>query len=57
MDKNKISSDIPLMNYQYNIKDNIIKQSETNFKQINLTEKTFLNFDNNHDFIFPDFNK
>ena len=57
MDKNKISSDIPLMNYQYNIKDNIIKQSETNFKQINLTEKTFLNFDTNHDFIFPDFNK
>ena len=57
MDKDKISSDNPIMNYQYNFKDNIIKPSKINFTQINLTEKTFLNFDNNHDFIFPDFNK
>ncbi len=57
MDRDKISSDVSFMNYQYNIKDNIIKESNTNFKQINLTEKTFLNYDNNHDFIFPDFNK
>ena len=45
------------MNYKYNINTNLIEESKTPFKQINLSEKTFINYDNNRDYILPEFNR
>ena len=49
-DKNKY-------NYSYNIENNEIELSDIPFEEYNFKEKTFLPFNENIDYIFPDFNR
>ena len=44
-------------NFKYNITENKIEESEIPFIECNLKEKTFLPYNNNIYYIFPDFNK
>ena len=44
-------------NYKFNLKTNMIEESEIPFIELNLKEKTFLPYNNNISYIFPDFNK
>ena len=55
MDEENYSKD--LYNYKYNIKSNLIEQTNIPFIDFNYKEKTFLTFNKNVDFLFPDFNK
>ena len=49
-DKNKY-------NYSYNIKNNEIELSDIPFKEYNFKEKTFLPYNENIEYILPDFNR
>ena len=44
-------------NYKYNMNDNKIENSDLEFKEYNFKEKTFLPYNNNIDYILPDFNR
>ena len=44
-------------NYKYNINMNTVEFSEIPFKEYNLKEKTFLTYNQNVDYILPDFNR
>ena len=46
-----------LINYIYNINNNIIEASNIPFNNFNLKEKTFLKYNQNADYILPDFNR
>ena len=46
-----------LINYIYNVNNNIIEASIIPFNDFNLKEKTFLKYNQNVDFILPDFNR
>ena len=44
-------------NFKYNIIENKLEESEIPFMEFNLKEKTFLTYNDNVSYIFPDFNK
>ena len=44
-------------NYKYNINNNNIESSNIPFEEYNFKEKTFLPYNNNVDYILPDFNR
>ena len=44
-------------NYKYNINNNVIESSNIPFEEYNFKEKTFLPYNNNVDYILPDFNR
>ena len=46
-----------LLNYKYNPNTNLIEASNVPYKEFNFKEKTFLKYNNNIDYILPDFNK
>ena len=46
-----------LLNYKYNPNTNLIETSNVPYKEFNFKEKTFLKYNNNIDYILPDFNK
>ena len=55
MDDEKTVDEIK--NYKYNAFTNYIDFSDVTFKEINFKEKTFLPYNRNIDFLFPDFNR
>ena len=54
MDENE---DYDAYNYKYVIESNVIEPSDVPFQEYNFKEKTFLTYNNNIDYIFPDFNR
>ena len=46
-----------IYNYKYNINSNIIEISNVPYRKYNFKEKTFLSYNNNIEYILPDFNK
>ena len=53
----KDSNNKNLMNYKYNIKENIISESDIPFKEMNLSEKNSYKIDEKKDIIIPEYKK
>ena len=53
----KDSNNKNLMNYKYNIKENIISESDIPFKEMNLSEKNSYKIDEKKDVIIPEYKK
>ena len=54
---NQEENENKIMNTKYNVKKNLMEISDIPFKEISLSEKTFLPLDNKNFFILPNFSK